>query len=108
MTIKENVKILIGEVDDNRDKLIDVIIDLTSQRLINLLDGVEDIPRQLEYIVTEVAIARFNKIGSEGTSGHSVDGESLSFKDDDFDIYLDDIEKYKDSTNTQKGKVVFL
>lgn len=108
MTIKENVKILIGEVDDDRDKLIDVIIDLTSQRLINLLDGVEDIPRQLEYIVTEVAIARFNKIGSEGTSGHSVDGESLSFKDDDFDIYLDDIEKYKDSTNTQKGKVVFL
>lgn len=108
MTIKENVKILIGEVDDSRDNLIDAIIDLTSQRLINLLDGVDEVPRQLEYIVTEVSIARFNKIGSEGTSGHSVDGESLSFKDDDFDIYLDDIEKYKDGTNTKKGKVVFL
>ena len=32
----------------------------------------------------DVSVIRFNKIGSEGLSSHTVEGESLSFAEDDF------------------------
>ena len=54
-------------------------------------------PGELEYIVTEVSIARFNRIGSEGLSGHTVEGEALTFKDNDFDQYADDIQAWRDA-----------
>ena len=52
---------------------------------------------------------RFNRIGSEGFSSHSVEGESLSFSDDDFAGYREDIQTYLDSQKeAKKGRVRFL
>ena len=72
-----------------------------------MLGDVDKIPRQLEYIVTEVSISRFNKIGSEGTSSHTVEGESMAFNDDDFNIYLNDIKEFQ-KQHEKKGRVMFL
>ncbi len=72
-----------------------------------LLD-VEEVPTELEYIVTEVSIVRYNKIGSEGVTSHSVEGETMSFSDNDFKGYLDDIEAWKNKKNEVKGVVKFL
>lgn len=44
----------------NLAKTLDVIIRLTTNRLKTLL-GVEEVPTELEYIVTEVTIVRYNK-----------------------------------------------
>lgn len=50
--------------------------------------GVEQIPTELEWIVIEVSVARYNRIGSEGTSSHNVQGESMSWASaDDFAPY---------------------
>ena len=68
-----------------------------------------EIPEALAYIVVEVAVARFNRIGSEGMSSHSVEGESISFSDDDFAGYKADIEAYLDEqSGTKRGRVRFL
>ena len=48
-------------LDDSQEEKLDVIINLTASRLKILLGDVDKIPRQLEYIVTEVSISRFNK-----------------------------------------------
>lgn len=93
------------------DKL-ETIIGMTEQRLAFLLGiPVNGIPTELSYIVVEVTIARFNRIGSEGVSSHTVQGESLSWTDDDFKPYMDDIQGWlnaQDEVNTTRGRVRFI
>lgn len=86
-----------------------VIESMTRDRLTILLGGL-DIPEELEYIVTEVSVKRFNRIGSEGATSHNVEGESLNWGDvDDFADYMDEITKYlEDLEGSTKGRVRFL
>ena len=107
MTILENVKELLGN-PKNIDEKLNVIIELTQKRLGNLL-SVKEVPEELEYIVIEVSVIRFNRIGSEGVSSHSVEGESMSFNDDDFDSYDKDIRSWlNNQSDLKKGSVCFL
>ena len=107
MTILENVKELLGNTKNIDDKL-NVIIELTQKRLGNLL-SVKEVPEELEYIVIEVSVIRFKRIGSEGVSSHSVEGESMSFNDDDFDSYDKDIRSWlNNQSDLKKGSVRFL
>ena len=86
-----------------------VIESMTRDRLTILLGGLT-IPEELEYIVTEVSVKRFNRIGSEGATSHNVEGESLNWGDvDDFADYMDEINKYlEDLEGSTKGGVRFL
>ena len=86
-----------------------VIESMTRDRLTILLGGL-DIPEELEYIVTEVSVKRFNRIGSEGAQHHNVEGEVFMWSDtDDFAGYMDEINKYlEDLEGSTKGRVRFL
>lgn len=89
---------------------IETIMELTEQRLGFLL-GQTVIPTELSYIVVEVTIARFNRIGSEGVSSHTVQGESLTWSDDDFKPYMDDIQEWlnaQEDVNTTRGRIKFI
>ena len=106
----EDVKELLGiaEDDNTMDTRVNIIIAATTKRLKVLLGGL-DVPDDLKYIVTDVSIMRFNRIGSEGLSSHSVEGESLSFSNNDFEPYMDDIQSYLNAQQeATKGKVRFL
>ena len=84
----ENLKMLLGLTDDDsRDDILSLIINLTTARLKLLIGGIEP-PEELEHIIIDVAVARFNRIGSEGLSNHSVEGESLSFAENDFAPFM--------------------
>ena len=105
-TVLSDVKLLLGLKTED-DKL-DAIVRLTESRLKALL-SVKTVPEELEYIVTEVAIKRFNRIGSEGVQSHSVEGESMSFNDDDFSSFSTEIQSWRDEqANQNKGRVRFL
>ena len=86
----EKIKLLLGLDGNELDEQLELILANTGERLKLLLGGVSEIPEALAYIVVEVAVARFNRIGSEGMSSHSVEGESISFSDDDFAGYKAD------------------
>lgn len=106
----EDVKELLGIAEDDKtmDTRLNIIIAATTKRLKVLLGGL-DVPDDLKYIVTDVSIMRFNRIGSEGLSSHSVEGESLSFSNNDFEPYMDDIQSYLNAQKeATKGKVRFL
>ena len=105
----ETLKLLLGlENDDSRDDLLTKIKDLVTARLKLLLGGIEP-PEEMEHIIIEVSIARFNKIGSEGLSSHSVEGESLSFAENDFAPFMSEIQAYLDGQKENtRGKVRFL
>lgn len=97
------------EADDvNADAKLKLIISTVTARLQVLLGGIEP-PESLDYIVREVSIIRFNKIGSEGMKSQTVEGESMTFSDSDFDGYMDDIQAFLATQNdSAKGRVRFL
>lgn len=105
----ETLKLLLGlENDESRDDLLTKIVSLVTARLKLLLGGI-DPPEEMEHIIVEVAIARFNKIGSEGLSSHSVEGESMNFNNDDFEPFSGEIQAFLDSQKgSTRGKVRFL
>ena len=106
-----DLKLLLGlPLDDvSRDDLLSRIISMTTARLKLLLGGDEP-PAEMDHIILDVSVIRFNRIGSEGMTGHTVEGESLSFATaiDDFGAFAEEIEEYKKQKNKQRGKVRFI
>lgn len=104
----ENLKLLLGIDDSDMDDKLKLIISNTTSRLKLLIGGI-DPPESMNHIILEVSIMRFNRIGSEGLSSHSVEGESLSFAASDFDAFANDIQAFLDQQKESKrGKVRFL
>ena len=102
----ENLKAFLGVT--GKDDLLKLIISNTTARLKLLLGGIEP-PDELDHIILEVSIIRYNRIGSEGLSSHSVEGESLSFNDNDFAGYMDEIDAFLKAQEASKhGKVRFI
>ena len=83
------VKILLGITDN--DELLNEIIEITECKILNYINK-KTLPGELEFILIELVISRFNKIGSEGFSSESTDGKSISYEDDfeNYKQYLDD------------------
>ena len=104
----DEIKIILGIADNALDSQLNIIIANTKARMKMLLGGL-DVPESLNYVIAEVSVKRFNRIGSEGITSHTVEGESMSFSDDDFAEFAGDIQAYLDSVAAaKKGKVRFL
>ena len=107
-----NLIILLGlnesELDDVMKSKLNLIISGATARLKLLLGGAEP-PGEMDHIILDVSAARFNRIGSEGLTGHTVEGESLSFTDNDFSQFSDEIQAWlEQQTESKRGKLVFL
>lgn len=106
----DEIKELLGIAKDDTDcdSKLQIILKNTIARLKLLLGGVNP-PEEMNHILVEVSIMRFNRIGSEGLSSHSVDSESLTFNDSDFNGFADEIQAWLNSQKeSTKGKVRFL
>lgn len=106
----EDLKMLLGidANDSDLDNKLNLILKNTKARLKLLLGGI-DPPEDMNHIIIDVAIIRFNRIGSEGLASHSVEGESLSFADSDFDAFSNEIQAWLNSQKENtRGKVRFL
>lgn len=107
----EQVLTLLGISDPTEEvtSLLNTIIGITSQRL-QLRLGVSAVPNDLEYIVVEVSIVRFNRIGSERLSSHNVEGESMTWNsEDDFKPYLAEINAWSlDNRSENVGRLRFI
>lgn len=104
----ENLKLLLGIETREKDTLLKLIISAATARLTILLGGLEP-PESLDYIIVDVSTRRYNRIGSEGMSGHTVEGESMTFTDSDFAGFEDDIQAFLETQKeSAKGKVRFL
>lgn len=103
----DQVKTLLGLSDDSQDEKLKSVIKLTSARLASLL-GTDGVPEEMEYIAIEASIRRFNRIGSEGMSSHNVEGESISYKDNDFADFMDEIEAYRSKNENPVRRLRFL
>lgn len=88
---------------DNQDEVIVDIIDLVNGKILTYLN-LNEVPIQLEWIVVEMSIARFNRIGSEGVTTESVDGKQTTYENElaPYIMYLDDYIKKNVKNNTYR------
>lgn len=104
------LKLLLGIAPDDtsEDDKLRLLISTATARLTLLLGGMEP-PESMEHIIREVAIIRYNRIGSEGMASHTVEGESHSFTDGDFAAFADEIQAFLDAQKeSARGKLRFL
>lgn len=112
----EYIKSMLGITEDNAEKitLINKMIERATNRLKSLLpidpetQKRYDVPTSLDWIIEEIVIHRFNRIGSEGMTSETVAGHSVSFSDTDFKNYWGYIEsEFPELQSNSKGKVTF-
>ena len=106
----ENVKTLLSIKDTAHDELLSKIIDNTEKRLLTFLPADEtQVPDGISFIIEEVAVKRYNRIGAEGMTSETLDGHSTKFNDDDFEEFISFIERLypQNRGSYSKGKVTF-
>lgn len=106
----ERIKTLLGIEDTLQDDVLNIIIDNVSSHLKALL-GKNDIPESLNFIVEEITVRRFNRLGAEGMQSESVEGHSITFYDlkEEFTPYEDIIAAHKDPPEKPgRGWVMFI
>lgn len=85
----EKLKLLLNI--EEQEELLEEIVNITKDKLLLYLNK-EEIPSELEWILIELSIKRYNKIGSEGMSSENTDGSNVTYEDDElleYKVYLD-------------------
>ena len=104
------IKTILGIEDALQDGVLDILIENVSSHLGALLG--KDIPPKLEYIVEEIVVRRYNRLGTEGMQSESVEGHSITFYDlnKEFDPYLIIIENEREDDDgiAKRGRVMFI
>lgn len=93
----ETVKLILQV--SNKDDLLVELLSISLQKVLIYLN-VTQLPMQLEWIVIELTVQRYNRIGSEGMSSESVDGGSTSYIEDELAPYYQLLDVYKQSNVT--------
>lgn len=95
--MKSRVKTLlnISSTDASKDTLIDTLINLSEQKLLPLLNDALTVPTELEFIVVEMTVNRFNKLGSEGITSESIADINKTYSSaNELQEYMTYINKY--------------
>ena len=95
------IKVLLGISNNDNEELLIEIVELTKSKILNYINQSE-LPMELEFVLIELAIQRYNKIGSEGVASESIDGRTTSYEDD-FESYKQYLDDYMSRNNTSKG-----
>lgn len=107
----EKVKTLLNIQDSEQDAVLDILIDNVTSHLKILLG--KEVPTELQFVIVEITIRRYNRIGSEGMKSESVEGHRIDFYDlkDEFIPYMDIINANRDDDpddGNSRGKVMFI
>ena len=86
---------------EGNEELITEIVNITEDKILNYINASE-MPIELEFVLIELSVQRFNRIGSEGIASESIDGKSVSY-DDDFTGYKHYLDDYISRNSVRKG-----
>lgn len=93
MTVIDQVKALLGLDDTLQDKLLGVIKELTEAHF-KAFSQQAAVPDELNYIIVEVMVKRYNRLGSEGLMSQKVEGLDMAFAQNDFLEYESVIKRH--------------
>ena len=86
---------------EGNENLIYEIVNITESKILNYINASE-MPKELEFVLIELSVQRFNRIGSEGIASESIDGISVSY-DDVFTGYKHYLDDYISRNSVRKG-----
>lgn len=109
------IKTLLGIQDDLQNDVLGIIIENVTSHLLGKLKrvnkSIKAVPKELNYIIEEISIRRYNRIGTEGAKAETVEGHRIEFYEleKDFTPYEDIIDGYgeSDDGSSKRGKVLF-
>lgn len=86
--------------DDDRDRVETYIVQAKQAIMIYIRKYLDDdtFPTELNYLVDQLTLAKYNKFHNEGMNSISEEGLSMSFNSNELKDYLSDIEAWIDST----------
>lgn len=108
-----DLKTMLQITDNKRDDILNLIIKNTTSALsfkLGLKTGA-NVPSELNFILLEVAVKRYNRLANEGMSSYSQEGQSITFSTNDFDEFANDIANWKDKNSVKdnnSGAFLFL
>lgn len=110
MNLLANLKLLLDLTDSDTelDRKLDLIIEQSEKKVLAYLPNVTSVPYELSYIVLELSVVRFNRIGNEGMTNYSQDGESIAYGADMSDYEADIKAWLLKQVNNDRGVVRFL
>ena len=110
MNLLANLKLLLDLTDSDTelDVKLNLIIEQSKNKVLAYLPNVTSVPDELSYIVLELSVVRFNRIGNEGMTNYSQEGQSIAYGSD-MSNYEADIKAWllKQADN-ERGVVRFL
>lgn len=113
----ERIKTLLDIKDSLQDPVLNIIIENVTSHLTGKLRRVnktiDTVPDELNYVIEEIAVRRYNRIGTEGMKSESVEGHKVDFYelDKDFAPYQEIIDDYMEALpapEQKRGKVMFI
>lgn len=94
LRILQDIKELLNLAEDSsKDNTLKIIINNVYSRLL-VMTGYTEVPEPLLFIITEVSIARYNHLGSEGIHSELNEGIQFIYDRDIFAEYQDLIDAY--------------
>ncbi len=94
----ENIKTLLGLTDNSKDQILQLLINLATDDAISKT-GCSD-EKELQSVITEMVIYKYNRLGTEGLNSESYSGISYNYSSDYPESILSALSAIKKS---QKG-----
>jgi Phage gp6-like head-tail connector protein len=88
----EYIKLALGLDDDSKDVLLSRIYSNVERAIGLYLKTPNETPQELDWIIEECTIVRFNRLGAEGVVQETIDVVSTTYQSDilkDYYPYLD-------------------
>lgn len=100
----EEVKRTLEIVDDDLDNQLNDFLNRSEKQLKVRLGFIDKVPDELDYIIVELAISRFNRKGDEGYTSYSQEGQSINYGKL-LDDYENDIKAWLKKQDEDSGRV---
>ena len=99
----DNIKILLGLEDGSQDEILTILL-LNAISTINVYLGVAELPQELNFVAEQLAVIKFNKLGSEGIQTEKIDVLSTTYQADELASFKTILESYKANNNLATTK----
>lgn len=99
------IKLLLSLEDKNQDDLLNLLLEDDEARLLSYInqDGgnVNTFPSELAWLLREITVRRFNRIGDEGKKSSSESDVSSTWSEDDVQDFAVYIDRYRHKTGNR-------
>lgn len=97
----DNIKLLLSLAnDDSQDEILEVLLN-NAVNTIKVYLGIDNIPRELEFVAEQMTVIKFRRLGAEGIETEKIDVLSTKYEKDDLAPFKEILAMYK--TNALGG-----